>query len=116
MPVDRSKYPPDWPAISRRIRYERAGNRCEWIEDGNRCEAINGQPHPITGSKVVLTVMHLDHDPENNDETNLLAACQWHHNQYDAPMRARNAAETRRRKQIEQGQRELFREDNRGAV
>lgn len=30
MPMDRSKYPDDWEAISHRIRFERAGGRCEW--------------------------------------------------------------------------------------
>ena len=29
-PELRALYPDDWPAISRRIRFERAGNRCEW--------------------------------------------------------------------------------------
>lgn len=43
-------YPPDWPAISARIRFERAGNRCEW------CVAANYWPHPETGAKVILTV------------------------------------------------------------
>jgi len=31
--------------------------------------------------------MHLDHQPENNDHSNLLAGCQRCHNRYDAPMR-----------------------------
>lgn len=35
MPYDRSKYPDDWEAISQRIRFERAGGKCE------RC----GVPH-----------------------------------------------------------------------
>ncbi len=38
--------------------------------------------------KVVLTVMHLDHNPERNDDANLLHACQGCHNRYDAPVRA----------------------------
>lgn len=42
---------------------------------------------------IVLTVMHLDHTPENNDPANLLEACQRCHNCYDAPHRA----QTRRR-------------------
>lgn len=37
--------------------------------------------------KIVLTVMHLDHTPENCDPANLLHACQGCHNRYDAPMR-----------------------------
>lgn len=80
MPIrleNKNRYPPDWPEISRRIRYERAGNRCDW------CGARNGQPHPRTGSKVVLTVAHLDHTPENCDEDNLRALCQSCHLGYD---------------------------------
>lgn len=85
-PENRALYPPDWKAISLRIRKERAKDRCEW----EGCQARNGEPHPVTGSKVVLTVMHLDHDPSNCREENLRAACQRCHNRYDAPYRAAN--------------------------
>lgn len=37
--------------------------------------------------RVVLTVAHLDHQPENCDPDNLRAWCQRCHNTYDAPMR-----------------------------
>ena len=37
--------------------------------------------------KVVLTVAHLDHQPENCADDNLRAWCQRCHNAYDAPMR-----------------------------
>ena len=37
--------------------------------------------------KVILTVAHLDHEPENCDPENLRAWCQRCHNAYDAPMR-----------------------------
>lgn len=99
-PENRDKYPPDWPAISARIRFARAGRRCECdgrcgIDHGGRCRARHGHPHPDTGSKVVLTVMHLDHDPTNNAEDNLMAGCQRCHNRYDAPMRRRGIAERR---------------------
>ena len=63
-PSMKERYPKNWPAISKRIRFERAGNRCEW------CDAENYKLHPQTGSRVVLTVAHLDHDPGNNDESN----------------------------------------------
>ena len=92
-PEDRRLYPPDWPEISRAIREERAGWRCE------RCGAANGLPHPVTGSRVVLTVAHLDHDPTNNDPSNLRALCQRCHNAHDAPMRA-----WRRRYRLDNGQ------------
>ncbi|HEX9837111.1 MAG TPA: hypothetical protein VGB90_09670 [Alphaproteobacteria bacterium] len=82
-PENRSLYPPDWPEISRRIREDRANNACEW------CGAKNGEPHPETGSRVVLTVAHLNHDPGDCDDDNLAALCQRCHNRYDAPHRAR---------------------------
>jgi 5-methylcytosine-specific restriction endonuclease McrA len=37
--------------------------------------------------RVVLTVAHLDHQPENCDPENLRAWCQRCHNRYDQPMR-----------------------------
>ena len=37
--------------------------------------------------RVVLTVAHLDHQPENCADENLRAWCQRCHNAYDAPMR-----------------------------
>ncbi len=90
-PEMRALYPRDWPAISRRIR-ERAGNRCE------ECGAENGRPNPRTGSRVVLTVAHLDHDPRNCADGNLRALCQLCHLRYDAAEHARNAQRTRERR------------------
>jgi hypothetical protein len=37
--------------------------------------------------RIVLTVAHLDHTPENCDPANLKALCQRCHNRYDAPHR-----------------------------
>ncbi|KEP68803.1 hypothetical protein DL1_08715 [Thioclava dalianensis] len=48
--------------------------------------------------KVILTVAHLDHQPENCARDNLRALCQACHNAYDAPMRARGIAERKRAK------------------
>lgn len=95
-------YPPEWPQISLAIRTERAQGRCEctgWCgatphEEG-RCEALNGHPHPLTGSRVVLTVAHLDHNPANCDPSNLAAACQRCHLAYDAEQHRAQAARTR---------------------
>lgn len=47
-------------------------------------------------TRVVLTVAHLDHQPENCDPDNLRAWCQRCHNKYDAPMRAAGIAQRRR--------------------
>jgi len=99
-PENRSLYPPDWPEIRQKI-LRRAGGKCEL------CGAVNYQPHPVTGSKVVLTIMHLDHDPTNNDPANLKAGCQKCHNAYDAPMRAAGR-KRRRREQVEKTQTKLL--------
>lgn len=82
-PENRARYPKDWAQISISIRRDRARWVCEAVD----CYAVQGEPHPITGSKVVLTVAHLDHRPENCDPANLRAMCQRCHNLYDAPMR-----------------------------
>jgi hypothetical protein len=94
-PEDRERYPRDWPAISRRVRVL-AGWACEGVPGEPPCGAKQGDRHPITGAVVVLTVAHLDHQPENCDERNLRALCQRCHNRYDQPHRQRNAATTRR--------------------
>ncbi len=60
------------------------------------CRAANGEPHPVTDSKVVLTVGHLDHTPENCDPDNLRAWCQRCHLTYDAKHHAQTAYYTRR--------------------
>ena len=77
MPIDYRDYPKDWHAISRRIRFVRAKNRCEW------CPAKNGEPHPRTGSKVVLTVAHLNHIKHDCRDENLAALCQACHLGHD---------------------------------
>lgn len=86
-PENRNRYPANWKQLSKWIREERAGNQCEW------CGAKNHQPHPETGSMVVLTVAHLDHCPENVDLNNLKALCQRCHLRYDAPEKARRRRE-----------------------
>ena len=111
MPVDMSLYPNNWHDIRARILLRAGGDngdprinaRCEW------CDAKNWRPHPITGSKVVLTIAHLDDpDPMNCADSNLAALCQKCHNGHDAPMRARNRATKARIAEIESGQMELF--------
>ncbi|MCP4540405.1 MAG: hypothetical protein GY832_24975 [Chloroflexi bacterium] len=108
MPMDKRKYPKDWTEISRRIRFGRAGGRCEGSPAYPDCRAKHGKPHPVTGSKVVLTVAHLDHDTGHNDPGNLQAMCQRCHLTYDAKLHAAHAAQTRRQRQMDAGQLELF--------
>ena len=68
-----------------------AANRCEW------CRAENGQPHPDTGSDVVLTLDHVwDKRPENASLLNLAALYQRCHNRWDA----RDRLDSRLRRRI----------------
>lgn len=100
MPITKDRagrYPKDWPAIADRIK-ERAGWRCEGSPAFPDCRARHGETNPLTGARVVLTVAHLNHAPEDCADENLRAWCQLCHNTYDAPFRARNAARTRRRR------------------
>lgn len=94
---ERDRYPKDWRDISKRIR-ERAKWRCEGAPGDVPCGAFDGVRHPITGAVVVLTVAHLDHQPENCADENLRALCQRCHNRYDQKHRQTNAAGTRRAK------------------
>ncbi|MFD4738688.1 hypothetical protein ACFWNQ_15145 [Streptomyces virginiae] len=101
-PENRGRYPSDWPTISRRIRFGRAGSRCECVgecgrgtHDG-RCPNQHGQPAYGTGSRVILTTAHLDHTPENCDPANLRAMCQGCHLHYDRQHHAQTRAATRR--------------------
>ncbi len=80
-------YPPDWPAISLKVKQE-AGWKCE------RCHAAHGLPNPVTGSKVVLTTHHKDGDPSNCERPNLEALCQLCHNRADIAMRSLHRAMT----------------------
>lgn len=77
---------------------ERAENKCEGTPQNPECRAENGKPHPETGSKVVLTIAHMDHDHTHADPERCRALCQRCHNQWDAPHRQANARLTRRRK------------------
>lgn len=100
MPIrseNKARYPRNWKQIRGDI-LDRAGHACEGSPAFPECRAINYEPHPQTGSKVVLTIAHLDHTPENNDPSNLRAWCQRCHLVYDAPHHAANAAITRHEK------------------
>lgn len=46
--------------------------------------------------RVILTIAHLDHTPENCDPENLRALCQRHHLAYDAEHHVRTAYRTRK--------------------
>jgi hypothetical protein len=99
-PENRRRYPPNWREISDRIRFQRAGRRCECAGEcrrghTGRCDAMHGQPNPATKALVILTVAHLDHTPENCADANLKAMCQACHLSYDADHHAETARATR---------------------
>jgi protein-arginine kinase activator protein McsA len=77
MPIDYKKYPPNWREIRDRI-LKRAAHKCEQCGIDNY--AINAR-----GSKVVLTIAHLDHDADNWEvsDDRLKAMCQACHLGYD---------------------------------
>ena len=84
MPISKARaklYPANWKQISWETRAA-AGNKCEI------CDAQNGKPHPRTGSKVVLTVHHMDFNPGNNLKYNLVALCQRCHLRLDKKKKA----------------------------
>lgn len=83
MPIDYSEYPPNWFSEIRPSILERAGNRCEGSPAYPDCRVENHQPHPITGSRVVLTIAHMDQDKTNNEPDNLRALCQRCHLRHD---------------------------------
>lgn len=109
-PENLARYPSDWKAISLRIRTERAAGRCECLGEcgrgthTGRCPNLNGGQAYGTGSKVVLTVAHLDHTPENVDDSNLRAMCQGCHLHYDRDHHAETRARTRAAALAEAGQ------------
>lgn len=94
MPIraeNKHRYPPEWPLISLWVRVC-AGWRCEW------CDAIQGQPHPVTGSRVVLTVAHVHNDaPEDVRPGNLAALCQKCHLAHDRKHHVAVGRENRRK-------------------
>lgn len=83
MAFRREDYPADWEAIRARLLV-RAGNRCEGTPQFPTCRARNGEPHPVTGSTVVLTCAHMwDKRPMACEEHNLRMLCQRCHLKWD---------------------------------
>lgn len=120
-PENRGRYPSNWGQIRMEI-LDRASHRCEKCGVANRSKihrglgafsglfrdedgiircAETGEPvhHPDGGlgesrvTEIVLTIAHLDHQPENCAPENLRAWCQRCHLRYDKD----HHAETRKR-------------------
>ena len=81
-PENKARYPAHWKAIRSNILI-RAGNRCEGSPLYPACRAENGKPHPVTRSKVVLTIAHIRPPIEDCSPSNLRAWCQRCHLGYD---------------------------------
>ncbi len=116
-PENKLRYPPEWPEISARIRkragnkceecgvpnYECGGRdpdggwhksrpigekllRLEWPQPGDYA-LCKGWPKRLRIVRIVLTVAHLNHQPEDCRDENLRCWCQRCHNRYDAAHR-----------------------------
>src|SRR3954447_2949762 len=111
-PAFRALYPPDWPALSRHVRFERAGGRCQicgrphlarlrCLADGRWFDEVaqtwrdrRGRPArwpdlievtTVRQTRVVLAAAHLDNNPANNRLSNLRGLCQRCHMLHDRP-------------------------------
>ena len=89
-PENKKLYPKNWKEIRQNI-LQRANNCCEFCgvknyslgyrdEKGKFIEKLNINKKII---KIVLTIAHLDHNPQNNNPENLRALCQKCHLNYD---------------------------------
>ena len=79
-PENKNRYPENWKSIRMDI-IKRANNCCEFC-------GIQNYSIRDSGAKVVLTIAHLNHTPEDCRYENLRALCQKCHNKYDSKHRA----------------------------
>lgn len=70
------------------------GLRLTWPEPGSLawCMPPHGAPILMTIVRIVLTVAHLNHTPEDCRDENLRAWCQRCHNRYDSATRRKGIA------------------------
>lgn len=102
-PENKARYPKAWKVIRARIM-NRAENSAGWpccehcgvanyargyrLSDGEFDDTGGLELHEGKLIKIILTVAHLDHTPENCSDENLRALCQKCHNRHDAQTRA----------------------------
>jgi|SRR6185503_5265772 len=112
MPMDPSKYPPDWREIAARIKAE-ARYICE--DCGMQCRTPD---EPFDTHRRTMSVHHIGvakpdgspgdpHDKLDVRRENLLALCSRCHLARDLPLHIANAARTRRAKKVAAGQQEM---------
>ncbi len=110
-PENKKLYPKNWQEIRQAI-LKRANNKCEFcgVENrklGFRMDGMfieideNKAPHLEAMFKckffrIVLTIAHLDHNPQNNNPDNLRALCQRCHNNYDKEHRKETRMKTKK--------------------
>lgn len=104
-PENKHRYPKDWKQIAASIK-DRAQGQCECegecgLHPGKRCEEVHLEPAKWANGRVVLTVAHLDHTPENCEPSNLKAMCNRCHLRYDVK---HHSESRRRRKDMQAGQ------------
>jgi hypothetical protein len=122
-PENKARYPANWKEIRQRILV-RAKHRCEhegcgavhrqlgywdaqkWVplpaalRDAGvdkPCVVACSDGSTIKIIMIVLTIAHLDHQPENCAEDNLRAWCQRHHLAYDAEHHKQTGYATRKK-------------------
>ena len=101
-PENKHRYPKSWKDIRAEI-LARANNRCEfcgvqnysWVQrHGKGIEYDKDWAYCLSDEdgavRIILTIAHLDHTPENCAPDNLRALCQLCHNRYDMPHRQKN--------------------------
>jgi 5-methylcytosine-specific restriction endonuclease McrA len=95
-PENKGRYPDNWKDVREKI-LKRAKNKCEF------CGVKNYSYREKT--KIILTIAHLDHTPENCNDDNLKALCQRCHLQYDQEEHRKNKIKNKLKKS---GQKLLF--------
>lgn len=110
-PENRTRYPRNWKQIRAAI-LERAKHRCEQCGVPNYSYRNRSTGEVTTdemqvetwalsdgqrSTRIVLTIAHLNHTPEDCRPDNLRAWCQRCHLAHDHELHQRNAAATRKR-------------------
>ncbi|WP_068634936.1 hypothetical protein [Thauera butanivorans] len=121
-PENKVRYPADWQHIRLQI-LNRARYRCEhpgcgavhralgyWRDEkwvplpralrdagvDRPCSMACADGSTVKVIRIVLTIAHIDHQPENCEPSNLRAWCQRHHLAYDAEHHKHTRHQTRR--------------------